>query len=69
MHNTALTYNVREEENNLVDGSPVKKRTPKVSTMKRLFEYTLKHKILLFLANVSLIITSIGTIALPYLAG
>jgi ABC-type multidrug transport system fused ATPase/permease subunit len=70
MHQNSLTYTVKEEENKLVDGSPTKKKKlPKTSTMKRLLTYTFKHKCLLVAANISLIFTSIGIIALPYLAG
>lgn len=49
-----------------------KKRETKrstISSVKRLFSYTLKHKCLLTLATVSLIVTSLGIVILPYLAG
>lgn len=35
----------------------------------RLLRYTLRYRLILLIANVALVITSLGLVALPYLAG
>ncbi|CAD8099465.1 unnamed protein product [Paramecium sonneborni] len=42
---------------------------PKGSSFYRLIRYSWKHKLLLFLGNLGLIVTSLSMVALPYLTG
>lgn len=39
------------------------------STFLRLLKYTYKHKLLLVIGNISLVVTSLSMVAIPYLTG
>ena len=44
-------------------------KKPKGSSFLRLIRYSWKHKLLLFVGNFGLLVTSLSMVALPYLTG
>lgn len=71
MNQDAEYQKISEEKRNgsTVESETSELRKPNGSSFVRLIKYSLKHKFLLIIGNLSLLITSLSMVTLPYLIG